>query len=157
MFRLFQKEVQLYAPVKGTCVPLEQVPDAMFAQKLLGDGVAFVFRGDTISAPCSGEVVMTAQTRHALGIRTANKAEVMLHVGLDSVNLNGNGFSMLVHTGERVKKGQPLIRLDRAVLEAAGIDLITPMVVTSKDYAVDVQALGDADEHTAVLNIHKRS
>ena len=111
MFRLFQKEVQLYAPVKGTCVPLEQVPDAMFAQKLLGDGVAFVFRGDTISAPCSGEVVMTAQTRHALGIRTANKAEVMLHVGLDSVNLNGNGFSMLVHAGERVKKGQPLIAL----------------------------------------------
>ncbi|MFR9255820.1 MAG: PTS glucose transporter subunit IIA [Merdibacter sp.] len=53
---------------QGTCVPLEQVPDAMFAQKLLGDGVAFVFRGDTISAPCSGEVVMTAQTRHALGI-----------------------------------------------------------------------------------------
>ncbi len=157
MFRLFQKDVELYAPVKGTCVALDQVPDAIFAQKMLGEGVAFCFAQDTVYAPCSGEIVMIAQTLHALGIRTANKAEVMLHIGLDSVNLGGKGFTMLVHAGDKIKRGQPLVRLDRSVLEAAGINLITPMVVTSKETGVEVMTLGEVDEQSAVLRLSQRS
>ena len=135
MFSFFKrKEIdqQLYAPVNGTCIPLEEVKDAVFAQKMMGDGVAFQFSDDnTIYSPCNGEVIMIMNTKHAIGLKGENGMEVLIHVGLDTVNLNGEGFTSFIQNGDTIKKGEPLLTIDRSFMDARGIDLTTPMVVTN--------------------------
>ena len=132
MFRLFKKQepVVLTAPVDGEMISLEEVPDKVFAAKIMGDGVAFRFDGDTIYSPCDAKVIMIADTVHAIGLKCRNGAEVLIHIGLDTVELNGKGFEKLVDEGEQVSKGIPLIKIDRSIMQAAAIDLTTPMVIT---------------------------
>lgn len=119
----------LFAPVNGTCIPLEQVPDPVFAGKVVGDGVAFIYEDDTVCAPCGGVVTLIAETKHAVGLAGDDGAEVMLHIGMDTVNLQGEGFETLVKMGQRVKAGEPLVRLDRDFMKNRNIDLTTPMIL----------------------------
>ncbi len=137
------KKIQLKAPVTGKCVDLTQVPDETFAGKIIGDGVAFVFEGNEVCSPCDGEIVMTAATNHAVGIRAEGGLEIMLHVGIDTVNLNGKGLEMLVKQGQKVKTGAPLIRIDRALMKSENINLITPMLMTNgNDYSYQLTGIG---------------
>lgn len=153
MFNFLKKNTDLYAPVVGKAVKLEEVPDSMFAEKLLGDGLAFVFDTDIVYAPCDGEIIMIAATKHALGIRTANQAEVMIHIGLETVNLNGEGFTALVKAGDKIKRGQELIRLDRAFFDEQHVNLITPMVVTTKEHRLMLQEVCEVDCNSLVIKI----
>ena len=133
----------LYAPVDGETVALEKVPDPVFSEKMMGDGIAFTFEGDTVCAPCDGTISLIADTKHAFGITSDNKAEVLIHIGFDTVNLQGEGFSKLVEQGDKVKKGTPIIRVDRALMKDKGIDLTTPMVVTnSSDCTMQIEDAG---------------
>lgn len=134
MFQFFgkkNKEMILYASVTGKKIALEDVPDKVFASKMMGDGVAFQFDGNTIYAPCDGKIVMIANTLHAFGMELANGTELLLHIGLDTVNLNGKGFKKLVEQGDKVKKGTPIIEIDRSVMEEHHIDLTMPMIITN--------------------------
>lgn len=132
MFTIFKKkENVLAAPVSGRIIPIETVPDQVFAQKMMGDGVAFQYTGNTIAAPSDGTVKMIAETKHAIGLATDAGAEVLIHIGLDTVALNGEGFETAVAVGDKVKKGQTLITIDRGLMQEKGIDLTTPMVVTN--------------------------
>lgn len=153
MFQFLKKNVDLYAPVVGQSVSLEEVPDKMFSKKLMGDGIAFVYDTDTIYAPCDCEVIMIADTKHALGLRTANKAEIMIHIGLDTVNLNGEGFHLLVNPKDKVKRGQALVKLDRAFFEKKGVHLITPMIITSTEFQLQINAPGEVSLESCVLSI----
>lgn len=146
MFGLFKKkevDQHLYAPVNGTCIPLEEVKDPVFAQKMMGDGAAFEFTDDnTIYAPCDGEIMMIANTKHAVGLKAENGAEVLIHIGLDTVNLNGEGFTALKQSGDKVKKGDALIKVDRAFMDEKGMDLTTPMVVTnSSEFTLSISGV----------------
>ncbi len=154
MFQFFKKKSILYSPVNGICIPITEVPDEMFAKKIIGNGVAFRYQENTIYSPCKGEIIMIAETKHAVGIRTADGVEFMIHIGLDTVNLNGKGFYLFVRQGDKVVQGQKLISLDREVFEEQGVDLITPMVVTSKGCSLDILSYGKVDIHTKVLYIH---
>ncbi|MCI4129551.1 PTS sugar transporter subunit IIA [Bacillus haynesii] len=138
MFNLFnkkKKEIALYAPVTGKKIPLEEVPDTVFSSKMMGDGIAFDFDGDTVYAPYDGKISMIANTLHAFGMKLDNGAEVLIHIGLDTVNLNGNGFKKMVEQGSKVKLGTPIIEIDRDVMEEHNINLTMPMVITNgSDY-----------------------
>lgn len=121
----------LHSPLRGWCAPLDETPDEVFAQRLLGDGVAIDPTGDTLHAPCDGEIVSVAASRHAVAVRADVGAEILLHVGIDTVALGGEGFEALVQPGERVRQGQPLLKFDLDVLARGAKSLITPMLITN--------------------------
>jgi phosphocarrier protein FPr/phosphocarrier protein len=127
------KTLTLHSPLRGWCAPLEETPDEVFAQRLLGDGVAIDPTGDTLHAPCDGEVVSVATSKHAVALRAENGAEILLHVGIDTVALAGQGFEALVQVGERVRRGQALLKFDLDALARGAKSLITPMLITNGD------------------------
>ncbi len=132
-------EARFHAICDGRVLPIEQVPDMTFAQKLLGDGVGFSYEGPVIYSPCDGEIILVAQTSHAIGLRAENGAEVMIHVGMDTVNLEGRGLRPLVRLHKSVKAGDPLLEIDRSVMREKGINLITPMILTNgEDYDLKI-------------------
>ncbi|WP_110600726.1 phosphoenolpyruvate--protein phosphotransferase [Salinicola lusitanus] len=121
----------LCAPLRGVVVPLGEVPDPAFAEGALGPGVAIDPLGETLHAPCDGEVIQCAQTAHALTLRDDHGHEWLLHIGIDTVDLGGEGFELLVATGERVVAGDPLCRFDVDGLARHAKALVTPIVVTN--------------------------
>lgn len=132
MFQLFKKkDSNIYSPVNGKMVQLSEVPDQMFAEKVLGDGAAFYSNEDIIYSPCDGKVSMIADTGHAVGIMADNGAEILIHIGLDTVNLNGKGFEVLTQKDAKIKPGTPLIKVDRKFMAENNINLIIPMIITN--------------------------
>ena len=140
MFKIFKKknDYNIYSPVNGKTISLENVPDKVFASKMMGEGIGFEFSGDTVYAPCNGKIILVANTLHAIGIAADCGVEILIHIGLDTVNLNGKGFKKLISQNDTIKKGQPLIKIDRQFMEKEQINMITPMVITnSDDYTID--------------------
>lgn len=121
--------VRMRQPLQGTIVPLEDVPDSTFADRLLGGGVAIDPSGSQVVAPAAGVVSQAFPTGHAVALTLDNGAEVLIHVGLDTVKMNGEGFTVHVKNGDRVTAGQPLVDFDRSAIEAAGYKAITPVVI----------------------------
>lgn len=142
MFKLFGKKesvANLFAPVNGKSIPIETLADEVFASKMMGNGIAFEFEDSTIYSPCDGVISMIASTKHAIGLKSNSGLEVLIHVGLDTVNLNGQGFDVEVKLEQKVKAGDKLLLLNRSVFEDNGIDLTTPMIVTnSKDFELEI-------------------
>ena len=148
IFDIFKKKkgLELSAVVKGKTIPLEQVNDPVFSQKMMGDGIAFVPSDNTIYAPCDAEVMMLADTLHAIGLKAANGVEIMIHIGVDSVHLAGKGFSKLYQKNS-VKKGEALICFDPEVMSYNNVDMTTMLiVVNSKDHACRDFSLNTAVE-----------
>lgn len=142
MFEMFKKkkDSDLYAPVTGEAIKLEEVPDKMFADKLMGDGIAFKFDGNIVCAPCDGEISMIANTLHAFGITAENGAEILVHIGLDTVELKGHGFKSMTKAGRKVKRGTPIIEIDRNIMKSNNVNLITPMIITNGDgFNIDIE------------------
>jgi multiphosphoryl transfer protein len=121
----------LVSPLRGWCAPLDETPDAVFAQRLLGDGVAIDPTAGVLHAPCDGEIISVAAAGHAIALRAGNGAEILLHVGIDTVALGGEGFKVLVTVGARVRQGAPLLNFDLDVLARRAKSLITPLVITN--------------------------
>lgn len=125
----------LHSPLAGQLVALEQVNDDVFSQGLLGKGVAIVPEQGVLRAPVDGEIVTFLPSKHAVGIKADNGMEVLMHIGIDTVNLNGEHFSSQLQVGDRVKTGDELVRFDIAAITALGYDVITPvLVVNSEQY-----------------------
>jgi phosphocarrier protein FPr/phosphocarrier protein len=121
------------APFAGWCVPLSEIPDAAFAQGMLGDGVGLDPVGNELRAPCDGEVISIAASRHALALRATNGAEILVHVGVDTVGLAGEGFNVHVRKGDRVRAGDLLLTFDLVLLAHKAPSLMTPVIVTNAD------------------------
>ena len=128
--------MKLYACVTGRLMDMSEVPDDMFSQKMMGDGIAIEPTGDTVVAPADAEVTMIMEeSLHAIGLRMKNGAEILIHIGIDTVKLNGEGFQALVKAGDKVTAGTPLIKFDKEVIKAAGYGTTVIMAVTnSADY-----------------------
>lgn len=125
----------LASPIKGNAVPLASIKDEVFASGAMGKGVAVEPSDNVIAAPDDAEVLMTFPTGHAIGLRTKDGAEVLIHIGMDTVELQGKGFETLVNKGDHVTKGQQLIKFDLDEIKNAGYDTTIPMVITnSKNY-----------------------
>ncbi|NQE63527.1 phosphoenolpyruvate--protein phosphotransferase [Caulobacter sp. RHG1] len=123
----------LTAPLKGWIAPLDETPDAVFAERMLGDGLAIDPLDSTLHAPCDAVVTTVHRARHAVTLRAANGAEILMHVGLETVALNGEGFSVFVKEGQTVKAGDRLLGFDLDLLAQKARSLITPVVVTNLD------------------------
>lgn len=121
------------SPLRGWAAPLDSVPDPVFAQRMMGDGVAIQPLGDTVCAPFDGEVVTLHEAGHAVSLRSEEGAEVLIHIGLDTVALKGRGFTPLVAPGATVARGDPLIRFDMDAVALAATSLITPVIVTNAE------------------------
>ena len=124
-------DIPVFAPLSGMLLPLEEVTDAAFAQKMLGDGLAIIPDDSLVLAPFDGSVVATVPSGHAIGLISPEGLGCLIHVGIDTVVLQGQGFRLLVEQGQAVRKGMPLIELDLAFLRNAHQDLATPIVVTN--------------------------
>lgn len=124
-----KKNTYLYSPVDGIQIPIEKVNDPVFSTKMMGNGVAFQFDGDTIYLPCHGKIKLIAPTLHAIGMTLSNGIEILIHVGLDTVHLNGQGFTVLCKEGDNVVVNTPLLKIDRKVMEKENIDLTTVMII----------------------------
>ena len=151
--------IQVAAPLDGTVVPLDTVPDPVFAGGVMGPGVAIEPTGTTVYAPGAGVVVAAQPTGHAFGLQLDNGAEVLIHVGIDTVNLKGEGFDVKVKNGDRVETGTPLVTFDRAVIEKAGYPLITPVIVLNGDTfdTVDPVKLGPVTHGAPLLDVQKKA
>ena len=123
--------MQIIAPFDGWCAPLDEVPDEVFAGRMLGDGLAVDPTHGVVLAPCDGEIVTLPQSAHAVTIRSPDGLEVLIHIGIDTVRLAGRGFDARVKPGARVQSGQELIRFDLDRVARGAKSLITPIVVTS--------------------------
>jgi len=146
---------ELMAPLAGTVVALSDVPDPVFGKAIMGPGIAIVPSGDTAYAPGAGVVVAAQPTGHAFGLLLDSGVEVLIHVGLDTVKLKGEGFTVHVAKGDRVAAGSPLVTFDRSVIEAAGYPLITPVVILNakKFGGVESVASGEISVGEPVLAI----
>ena len=150
---------QVMSPLAGTAVDIAQVPDPVFAGGVMGPGVAIEPTGDTVYAPGAGTVVAAQPTGHAFGLQLDNGAEILIHVGIDTVNLKGEGFDVKVANGDRVEVGTPLVVFDRAVIEKAGYPLITPVIVLNADAfeTVDPVSLGAVEPGAPLLDLQKKA
>ena len=129
---------QVIQPVAGAVIAREAIPDDTFAAGILGDGVGIQPEGETVYAPFDGTISSVAESKHAVGLE-ANGMEVLIHVGVDTVNMNGDGFNCLVNEGDAVKAGQPLLRFDRAKIKAAGHPDTVVVLLTNSDDLENVE------------------
>lgn len=138
MFGLFKKKEESFAvgsPVRGKAVDLHTVSDPTFGEEILGKGVAVIPSEGKIYAPADGEISMVFDTGHAVSMVTDFGCEILVHVGLDTVKMKGDGFVRHVNNGDHVAKGQLLLEVDLEKVKAAGYDAITPMVIcNTADY-----------------------
>jgi sugar PTS system EIIA component len=134
-------EIVLLSPMTGEVVALEEVPDAAFATKAVGDGVAILPTGKTVVAPCDGQLVKIFNTNHAFALVNDSGLELIVHVGIETVKLGGQGFTRLAEQGSFVKAGQPVLELDLEFLGANAKSVISPVVLTNADDFAPLAAL----------------
>ena len=149
------KDTVLSACLNGTVVPLADVKDEAFASGALGDGIAIEPTDGELVAPADGEISSTFETHHAVGMTTADGAELLMHIGIDTVKLGGKHFTYLVNEGDKVKKGQPLIRFELEAIKAEGYPVTTPLIVCNTDdyAAVAAKASGIVKQGDALLEL----
>ncbi len=149
------KDTVLSACLNGTVVPLAEVKDEAFASGALGDGIAIEPIDGELVAPADGEISSTFETHHAVGMTTTDGAELLMHIGIDTVKLGGKHFTYLVNEGDKVKKGQPLIRFELEAIKAEGYPVTTPLIVCNTDdyAAVAAKASGTVKQGDALLEL----
>ena len=152
MFGFFKKKTDsaVYAPVKGKCIDITEVNDEGFSSKIMGDGVAVIPEESVIKAPADGKLTMIFETGHAFGMKADNGLELLLHIGIDTVNEKGNGFKILKKSGDAVKKGTPVVELELETLKEK-YDMTTMVIVTNEKKITKPALQKAVDENTAIL------
>ena len=125
-----KKQRELYAPVNGCGIALDDVRDEVFSKRLMGDGCAFLPETTSVCSPRDGELILVADTLHAFGVRSREGIELLIHIGLDTVKLQGKGFQALQSVGTSIKAGTPVISFDSSYLHDATLDMTTMLIVT---------------------------
>lgn len=151
------KQLEIASPIKGKVLKLESVKDAAFASAVLGKGAAVLPEEGKVYAPASGIVSALFPTLHALGIETDDGVQILIHIGLDTVQLNGEGFEAMIKQGDRIEKGQLLITFDKEFIESKGYCIETPVLVSNSDDFLDVVETSEeyADAGDLLLNVLK--
>ena len=151
------KDGKVLAPVSGDVIPLEEFPDAVFSQGILGPGCGILPAGDTVVSPFDGTVTQLTDTMHAIGVTSAGGVEVLIHVGVDTVDMAGSGFRSLVKQGQKHHTGDRLIQFDREAIRAAGHADAVAIVVTNSDEfsAVELKGTGTVAAGEPVLEAVK--
>lgn len=133
--------IRLVAPMTGTAIPLDRVPDSAFSRKLLGDGVAILPENGAVLSPVDGTVTAISHTLHAYVLRSTEGLEILVHVGLESVGLQGRGFRPLVQPGDSIHAGDPVAEVDLMLLRKKDVPLYTPVVICEGAETMTVSAV----------------
>lgn len=139
MLGIFKKAVEVKAPVNGKLIPIENIPDEVFSQKMAGDGLGIEVSDGIVTAPVEGEVMLVFTTKHALAIRTPEGFEVMLHIGIDTVKMGGEGFDVYVKKGDKVKAGQEIMKFDLELVKEKAASTITPVIITNMSEVASIE------------------
>ena len=139
------QKMTVMLPIDGKVIPLEQLPDETFASAILGPGCGVEPTGKTVYAPFDGTVNQVASTLHAIGITSDDGIELLIHVGMDTVEMQGKGFKALVKVGDKVKAGTPLLKVDLDAIRAAGHPTATAIIVTNGDDMGELKMLAEGD------------
>lgn len=156
MFKLFSRKssiLEVKAPFDGKVIPIEEVKDDVFAQLMMGDGLAIIPEDGNVYSPLDGVISAVATTNHALGITSDDGIELIVHYGIDTVKYKGEGFRMLVKQDQKVKAGDLLLEVDMDYFTSKGVDLTSPVLVTNKDEfeIVEKTALNSSVRHGDLL------
>lgn len=136
MFNFLKKkelDENIYAPVKGVAVKLEDVPDPIFSEKMMGDGIAVIPNDNIICSPCDGKLTMVADTLHAFGMTMKDGSELIVHIGLDTVNLKGKHFSLIKKEGTNLRHGDPVIIADFDEIRNNHLNPITMIIMNNNE------------------------
>jgi len=160
MFSFFKKKeegIVIAAPIKGKVVELSEVNDPTFAEGMLGKGVAIIPEEGKVYAPADGEISLLFDTLHAVSVTTTDGAEILIHVGLDTVSLKGTAFQAFVKAGDSVKKGELLLEADLQAITEAGLDTITPILICNSKECKEVSMVksGKVTTEDCILQIKK--
>ncbi|MBN8210386.1 PTS glucose transporter subunit IIA [Bacillus sp. NTK071] len=149
----------IYAPLNGKVVELETVPDPTFSQKMMGDGVAIEPTDGKVVSPVNGKVIQFFHTKHAVGIESESGLEILIHVGLETVGMGGEGFEGHVKEGDKVKVGDPLITVDLDLVKEKASSTITPVIITNADVleTVDKKYSDGATNETEIMTTKVKS
>ena len=159
LFKKKNKSVTVLAPLTGTTIPIEEVPDPVFSEKMMGEGIAIKPTSDTVVAPFKGTVKMIMpNSGHAVGLVSEDGLEILIHVGMDTVALEGAGFEVLTEVEAKVEPGDPLIKFDEEFLKAKELDTLTMIVVTNPGDLQPEQFLTNKDvlAATDVIMVYKK-
>ncbi|CAG9297485.1 PTS glucose transporter subunit IIA [Celerinatantimonas diazotrophica] len=148
---------EIGAPLSGEIVPIEEVPDVVFAEKIVGDGIAIKPTGNKMVAPCDGTIGKIFETNHAFSLESDNGIELFVHFGVDTVELKGEGFKRIAEEGQSVKKGDTIIEFDLALLEEKAKSVLTPVVISNMDEVKELQKMSGqvVVAETTVLRVVK--
>lgn len=159
MFSILKKAVipsnAVTAAVTGRLIPLEKVKDEVFAQKMLGDGVAIIPDGEIVTAPCSGKLTMIYPTLHAFGIKNDAGLEILVHIGIDTVKLKGKGFKCYVNVGDRVQIGDKIIRYDSYLMNQEGYDMSVMILFPNCNYELCIHEEGYVKKGKSIIATYK--
>jgi sugar PTS system EIIA component len=150
LFGKKESEVQVTAPLNGKLVDLSDVPDPVFSQKMMGDGIAIEPSEGMVVAPVDGEIQSVFPTKHAIGIKTKSGVELLIHIGLETVSLNGEGFEAFVNAGDKVKRGDKLISFDLSVISEKAKSTVTPVIITNLDEVVENLQKHNTTNHVTI-------
>ena len=139
------EKMTVMMPLEGKVIPLEELPDETFASAILGGGCGIEPTGDTVYAPFDGTVTQVPESLHAVGLMSDDNIELLIHVGMDTVEMKGNGFTSLVKEGTKVKAGTPLLKVDLDAIRAAGHPTATAIIVTNGDDLGELKMLAEGD------------
>ncbi|OOF38681.1 MULTISPECIES: PTS glucose transporter subunit IIA [Rodentibacter] len=132
-------EVDIYAPLSGEIVNIEDVPDVVFSEKIVGDGIAIRPKGNKIVAPVDGVIGKIFETNHAFSMESKEGVELFVHFGIDTVELKGEGFTRIAQEGQSVKRGDTIIEFDLELLEAKAKSVLTPVVISNMDEISNIE------------------
>ncbi|PTK56128.1 PTS glucose transporter subunit IIA [Staphylococcus haemolyticus] len=127
------KEIEIYAPLTGEYINIEDIPDPVFAQKMMGEGFGINPTEGEVVSPIEGKVDNVFPTKHEIGLKADNGLEILVHIGLDTVQLDGQGFEILVSSGDTVQVGDPLLKFDLEYIKNNAKDVISPIIITNSD------------------------
>ena len=140
-----KKEEGVMAPLTGTVHQLEDVPDPVFAEKMMGEGIAIKPSEGVVVAPFDGEVVQVFPTKHAIGLKGESGLELLIHIGLETVSLDGEGFEAFVKQGDHVQRGDKLISFDMHIIEEKASSTITPIIMTKGEDVERFEVIGNGE------------
>jgi glucose-specific phosphotransferase system IIA component len=138
MFDFLKKSYRCMAPIDGRVVELSEVPNPVFAEGLAGEGIAIETTGDIVVSPVDGKLTMIFTTNHAFAVTQDNGISILVHIGIDTIALEGEGFERMVEEGQSVKMGEPILKVDREKIQSKGYSLITPVLITNSENVKEI-------------------
>lgn len=155
-FKAKKGPLKLTAPMKGQMIDITEVPDAVFSEKYVGDGVAIYPTEGKVYSPVDGEIMLMAETGHAIGIKTKEGYEILIHVGLDTVAMNGEGFENLISVGDKVRSGQLLVNFDLELVKARAKSTVSPIVISNMEMVEQLEKNGLSGDESVLMTVYEK-